>query len=153
MSSNEFIRLNQVIRELNISLETAVDYLAIKGIEIEARPTTKISQETYKILLDGFQFDKNKKIAVNVISEKIRKEKEEIRLAFELSKKRMPEKTNNYSEESDIKKRRIIRKSDFNKSDEFILKPKNQIEKELREFWKIEKFEFKIGRASCRGTV
>ena len=44
------LRLNKVLRELNISLDRAVEYLSKVGCEIEARPTTKISQETYKLL-------------------------------------------------------------------------------------------------------
>ena len=45
MADSAKIRLNKVLRELNISLDRAVDYLASKGHEIEARPTTKISDE------------------------------------------------------------------------------------------------------------
>mgnify|MGYP000379969424 len=42
MSEGKIKRLNKVLRELNISLDRAVEYLADKGHEIEARPTTKI---------------------------------------------------------------------------------------------------------------
>ena len=35
------LRLNKVLRELNISLDRAVEYLSNVGCEIEARPTTK----------------------------------------------------------------------------------------------------------------
>jgi len=49
------LRLNKVLRELNISLDRAVEYLSNVGCEIEARPTTKISQETYELLLEGFK--------------------------------------------------------------------------------------------------
>ena len=55
------LRLNKVLRELNISLDRAVEYLSNVGCEIEARPTTKISQETYELLLEGFKTDKSKK--------------------------------------------------------------------------------------------
>ena len=44
------IRINKVLRELNISLERAVDYLKDKGIAIEASPNTKISDDVYDIL-------------------------------------------------------------------------------------------------------
>ena len=44
------MRLNKVLRELNISLDRAVEYLADKGHEIEARPTTKISGDVYQVL-------------------------------------------------------------------------------------------------------
>lgn len=79
----ENIRLNQVIRELNISLERAVEFLASKGIEVEARPTTKISGDVYDVLLDGFKADRKNKKASEEISEEKRKEKEEMREAIE----------------------------------------------------------------------
>ena len=53
----ETIRLNTVLRELNISIDRAVDYLESKGIEIEKRPTTKISSEVYQILSDEFHIN------------------------------------------------------------------------------------------------
>jgi len=36
------VRLNKVLKELNISLTRAVEFLATKGIEIEARPPLKL---------------------------------------------------------------------------------------------------------------
>ncbi|MCA0932686.1 translation initiation factor IF-2 [Lutimonas saemankumensis] len=76
-------RFNKVLRELNISLDRAVEFLANKGIDIDHRPTAKISQEVYTILSDEFQTDKSKKVASKEIGEEKRKEKEEIRLALE----------------------------------------------------------------------
>lgn len=76
-------RFNKVLRELNISLDRAVEFLANKGIDIDARPTTKVSLEVYTILSDEFQTDKSKKVASKEIGEEKRKEKEEIRLAQE----------------------------------------------------------------------
>ena len=77
------LRLNKVLRELNISLDRAVEYLSNVGCEIEARPTTKISQETYKLLLEGFKVDKSKKDESAEISEEKRKEKENLRIQQE----------------------------------------------------------------------
>ncbi|MCD6176962.1 MAG: translation initiation factor IF-2 [Candidatus Cloacimonetes bacterium] len=76
-------RFNKVLRELNISLDRAVEFLASKGVEIDARPTTKVSLDVYSILSDEFQTDKSKKVASKEIGEEKRKEKEEIRLAQE----------------------------------------------------------------------
>ena len=76
MSDLETIRLNKVLRELNISLDRAVEHLKEKGHEIEARPTTKISGEVYQVLLDEFQTDMSKKAASQEVSEEKRKEKE-----------------------------------------------------------------------------
>ena len=77
------IRLNKVLRELNISLDRAVDFLSSKGHEIEARPTTKISEEVHQVLLDEFQTDASKKVASKEVGEEKRKEKEAIRIQLE----------------------------------------------------------------------
>lgn len=77
------IRINKVLRELNISLERAVDYLKDKGIAIEASPNTKISDDVYSILCGQFAGDKGNKEASKGISEEIRKEKEALRIERE----------------------------------------------------------------------
>ncbi|MEZ7494207.1 translation initiation factor IF-2 [Leeuwenhoekiella aequorea] len=77
------MRLNKVLRELNISLDRAVDFLKEKGHEIEARPTTKISAEIYEVLSDQFQTDANKKVASKEVAQEKQKEKEALRLARE----------------------------------------------------------------------
>ena len=94
MSVGKTMRLNKVLRELNISLDRAVEHLANNDFQIEARPTTKISSEEYQILLDGFQTDASKKAASKEVGEEKRKEKEAIRLELEAKqeKKRAEEK-------------------------------------------------------------
>ena len=77
------MRLSKVLREFNISLDRAVEFLSSKGYEVEARPTTKISNEEYEVLFDEFQTDKSKKVASKEVGEEKRKEKEELRLARE----------------------------------------------------------------------
>jgi len=77
------IRINKVLRELNISLERAVDYLKEKGVAIEASPNTKISDDVYGILCGQFAGDKGNKEASKGISEEIRKEKEALRIERE----------------------------------------------------------------------
>ena len=83
MAEVKTMRLNKVLREFNISLDRAVEYLSSKGFEVESRPTTKISSEEYQILLEEFQTDKSKKVASKEVGEEKRKEKEEIRIASE----------------------------------------------------------------------
>ncbi len=83
MANNKTLRLNKVLRELNISLDRAVEHLESHGFEVEPRPTTKISDAEYQILLDGFQTDRSKKAASKEVSEEKRKEKEELRIAAE----------------------------------------------------------------------
>ena len=83
MAEAKTMRLNKVLREFNISLDRAVEFLNSKGHEIEARPTTKISEGIYQVLADQFQTDKSKKVQSKEVGEEKRKEKEELRLARE----------------------------------------------------------------------
>jgi len=83
MADISTIRLNLALRELNISLDRAVEFLSQKDIEIEARPTAKISKDIYRVLLDEFATDKSKKDASHEISEEKKKEKESLRILQE----------------------------------------------------------------------
>ena len=73
------IRLNKVLRELNISIDRVSDFLSLKGHTIEKRPTTKISQELYDLLCNEFHVDADKKIASQEAVEAKNKEKQELR--------------------------------------------------------------------------
>ncbi|HSP11975.1 MAG TPA: translation initiation factor IF-2 [Salegentibacter sp.] len=97
------MRLNKVLREFNISLDRAVEYLNSKGHDIEARPTTKISPEIYQVLSDEFETDKSKKVASKEVGEEKRKEKEELRIAREkeLEEKRKVEESREKAKEEE----------------------------------------------------
>ncbi|SDS17319.1 translation initiation factor IF-2 [Gramella sp. MAR_2010_147] len=92
MAEAKTTRLNKVLREFNISLDRAVEYLTSKGYEIDARPTTKISGEIYEVLSDEFQTDKSKKVASKEVGEERKKEKEELRKEIEEKRKADEEK-------------------------------------------------------------
>jgi translation initiation factor IF-2 len=83
MAETKTMRLSKVLREFNISLDRAVEFLSSHGYEVVARPTTKITDEEYQVLFEEFQTDKSKKVASKEVGEEKRKEKEEIRLAHE----------------------------------------------------------------------
>jgi len=83
MSEERVIRINKVLRELNISLDRAVDFLKDKGHEIESSPNAKISQEEYKVLCGQFSADKGNKVASLEVSEEKRKEKEALKRELE----------------------------------------------------------------------
>ncbi|MCJ1807139.1 translation initiation factor IF-2 [Flavobacterium columnare NBRC 100251 = ATCC 23463] len=87
------IRINKVLREFNISLERAVDFLKDKGFTIESNPNTKITEEIYGILSNQFAGDKGNKDASKEVGEEKRKEKEALRLEreHELEQKRIEE--------------------------------------------------------------
>ncbi|SDW15482.1 translation initiation factor IF-2 [Aequorivita viscosa] len=76
-------RLSQVLREFNISLDRAVEFLGSKGFEVDASPNTKITGEEYEVLFEEFETDKSKKIESKEVGEEKRKEKEELRLERE----------------------------------------------------------------------
>lgn len=104
----ETIRLNKVLRELNISLDRAVEYLDSKGVEIEKRPTTKISEETYKLLSDQFETDANKKMKSQAVSEAKLKEKEDLRLKRE---KELEEKAKREEATAKAKEQEVVKAS------------------------------------------
>ena len=83
MSEERVIRINKVLRELNISLERAVDYLKDKGIAIESNPNAKISDAEFNILQNQFAGDKGNKEASKEVGEEKRKEKEALRVERE----------------------------------------------------------------------
>lgn len=94
MSDERNIRINKVLRELNISLDRAVDFLKEKGISIDSNPNAKISEKEFDILQNQFAGDRGNKEASKGVSEEIRKEKEALRLEREREleeKKRLEE--------------------------------------------------------------
>ncbi len=83
MSEERVIRINKVLREFNISLERAVDYLKDKGIVVESNPNAKISDTEYGILQNQFAGDKGNKEASKEVGEEKKKEKEALRVERE----------------------------------------------------------------------
>jgi len=59
--STKPVRLSKVAREFNLGMTTVVDFLASKGIEVEANPNTKLDPETYALVKSNFQGDKETK--------------------------------------------------------------------------------------------
>ncbi|MCU0422819.1 MAG: translation initiation factor IF-2 [Bacteroidia bacterium] len=76
MSENkESVRLNAVVKELNVGMQTLVEHLSKKGFTVEAKPTTKITGDMYRELLSAFQSDKKvKDDAKALIKNKVKKE-------------------------------------------------------------------------------
>ena len=75
------VRLNKVLSELNIGLQTAVDFLKKKSslgeIKDDATPNTKINDSQYEALVGEFKSDKAiKKQAEMIFPKKKEKEKE-----------------------------------------------------------------------------
>ena len=136
MAENKTMRLNKVLRELNISLDRAIEHLSTKGHDVDARPTTKISNEEYQVLLDGFQTDKSKKAESKEVGEEKRKEKEAIRLAreVELEKQRLEEEAKHQVLKARAEKLEIktVGKIDIES------KPAKKVEKPVKKTEKVE---------------
>ena len=83
------IRLNKALRELNIGLQTAVDFLENRKElgEVKAEPSFKISDEQYQALNDAFSKDKE-----------VRDQAEKLFTKKTKDKKRAPEQKDNRSE-------------------------------------------------------
>jgi translation initiation factor IF-2 len=58
-------RLNAVVKELNVGMTTLIDFLAKKGHAIEAKPTTKLTEDQYGILLSEYSSEKKVKDEAN----------------------------------------------------------------------------------------
>ncbi len=99
MAEVKSIRLNKVLKEFNISLDRAVEFLGSQGHEIDRKPTTKISSEEYEVLADEFAKDRDKKVESKEVGEEKRKEKEELRLERE---RELEEKENQRAEAAKV---------------------------------------------------
>jgi translation initiation factor IF-2 len=75
MSDDKSIKLIRAVKELNIGMNTIVDFLTSKGYKIEKQPMAKLDSDMYSALLKEFAFDKSIKEEAKQISiGKIRKE-------------------------------------------------------------------------------
>lgn len=60
--NNMPVKLNKIMRELNVGLPTIVDFLQKKGIEVEeGNPNARVSDDIYEILQKEFGNDQNQK--------------------------------------------------------------------------------------------
>ena len=83
------IRLNKALRELNIGLQTAVEFLEKRKDlgEVKAEPSYKLSDQQYKALGDAFSQDKE-----------VRDQAEKLFTKKAKDKKRAPEQKDNRAE-------------------------------------------------------
>ncbi len=56
--ANKPVRLNKIAREFNLGIQTIVDFLASKGMDVDAKPNTKIDAEAYALIRSNFQDEK-----------------------------------------------------------------------------------------------
>ncbi len=65
------IRLIKASKNLNVGINTLVEFLHKKGINIEANPNAKIEEEQYDLLIAEFGKDKNIRKEVDKTLEKL----------------------------------------------------------------------------------
>ena len=70
------IRLIKVSKNLNVGINTLVEFLHKKGIEVEANPNAKIEDEQYDILIAEFGKDKNIRREATETREKMHRREE-----------------------------------------------------------------------------
>ena len=61
--ANKPVRLSKAAREFNLGIGTIVDFLDTKGIQVEAKPNTKLDPDVYALVRSNFQGDKEAKEA------------------------------------------------------------------------------------------
>src|SRR3569833_1097224 len=75
MSDDRSIKLIKAVKELNIGMNTIVDFLAAKGFKVDKHPMAKLDGEMYTTLLKEFAADKIiKEEAKQITIGKIRKD-------------------------------------------------------------------------------
>jgi len=117
MSEDKSIKLIRAVKELNIGMNTIVDFLASKGYKIEKQPMAKLDNDMYTALLKEFAFDKSIKEEAKQISiGKIRKEEPG----------QTPEKPNEPRRSRDFENEEILIKNTGHFSAPSVEKPKQE---------------------------
>lgn len=75
MAEIEVKRLSKVAKEFNVGLTTIVEFLGDKGISIDSKPTTKIENDVYTILLKEYAAERSVKEESLQLSKVKREEK------------------------------------------------------------------------------
>ena len=73
------MRLSKVAKELNVGIANIVDHLASKGVKVDGRPNTKITQDAYEILKQQFIADVEQHKRSTEVAQARREEKQAIK--------------------------------------------------------------------------
>ena len=102
MSESKKVRMNKVLRELDISLEVAVEFLHSNGHEIKKRLTTKVTLEHYLLLFKEFNSEKSNEFKTDEEIKKILSEK--------LQTRNQNKQKKGIKNEVDLKTSKIVKK-------------------------------------------
>ena len=84
------IRLNKVQKELNIGLNTIVEFLQKKGFEIKEDPNAVVPEEGYNLLMEAFSADKSVRMQSEIFT-KERQNKDKSKVSQNDTKPEEPE--------------------------------------------------------------
>ena len=85
------VRLNKVVREFNVGLQTVVDYLEKRGYKVDSDMNAKLSDDEYQLIKEHFGTDKT-----------LRNE------AKEVLSQRQTEKNKNPKDKKPIKEQKLL---------------------------------------------
>ncbi|MBC7556554.1 MAG: translation initiation factor IF-2 [Chryseobacterium sp.] len=127
-------RLNKAVKELNISIPRAVEYLQSQGMEIESNPNTVLEEKAFSALEAEFRKDgEQKKASHEVVIAKVPEEKLEIEV---------PKAPEVIRAKSDLKpETKILGKIDLNPTKPVVEEPKVQQEVPVQKQEEVVKVE------------
>ena len=109
------IRLNKIAKELNVGINTIVEFLHKKGFVVDANPNSKIDNNQYAMLIKEYSSDMLAKKQVEKQVETEKKRKETITAGKEQKRKaEQPAQENREKEKQGLK---IIGKLDLSQND------------------------------------
>ena len=105
MPETKTIRLANAAKEFNVATATIVEHLSANGFDVANRPTTKITEEMYNVLLKEFHKDKGIRERAEQISIGTRKREE---VALEESDSPLPPKKEDKKEKKQKKEKKEV---------------------------------------------
>lgn len=132
------VRLSKAVKDLNVGLSTAVEFLQKKGQSIDANPNTKITDEQYALLVTEFSTDKDLKIESEKFSQQRQTKEKTQSVAIEgFDEKKSVEKIEKEEvipvkiEKEDLPKFKTVGKIDLDNLSKAPQKIEKEIEKEV----------------------
>ena len=101
------VRLNKILKELNITLDRVDSFLSSKGVKLELNPNSKLDEEHYNILLEEFGDDIQKKKEIEEKSKKIKEEIQKNLVDSEIKQKEEKQKEEKETKQINTKKRKL----------------------------------------------
>lgn len=145
------MRLSKVARELNVSIDRLTEKLAAKGIEVEARPNTKITNDQYEILNQAFKSDHTQKLKSAQVSKKKAEEKEALKQARKTTEETKDKSVadNKPTPNTDTSEKEINHDAEFNKLQKDFFEKEKQVDVESKEKTKDSKVQ--VAKAAVKG--